>query len=149
MDRRAAHIDAGLGQDCLGTPATQPPGPINEVDGGQLLDLLLQKLDVAELAPEQGALMHVDRPLQGQLQLGALAPASWCWPPAPGDLVTLSLALAGTRPQVQLSPRVHHCQPEAYAYDCVEEPVHSSDPPSTFGDPESEVQGPANADSSE
>jgi hypothetical protein len=74
MDRRAAHIDAGLGQDCLGTPATQPPGPINEVDGGQLLDLLLQKLDVAELAPEQGALMHVDRPLQGQLQLGALAP---------------------------------------------------------------------------
>lgn len=74
MDRPAAHIDAGLGQDCLGTPATQPPGPINEVVGGQLLDLLLEKLDVAELAPEQGAPMHVDRPLQGQLQVGALAP---------------------------------------------------------------------------
>jgi hypothetical protein len=63
-----------------------PPDPINEVDSGvkrahplldldvQLIDLMLQKLHVAELASEQGALMHADRPLERQLQLGALVP---------------------------------------------------------------------------
>lgn len=82
--RKAAHVDADLGDDGLGAAAGDAGDGVEVGDGGLKrahpfldlgvhgLDLGLQELHLVELAAEHEALMAADAPLQGELQLGLL-----------------------------------------------------------------------------